>query len=149
MKIAILIVLTFFIHGLGDTESQYDDIYFNSLKLHITHFQELGEKLNINIEKVYIREVSYHSKYNCTINGVEIITINNKQLHELTRNGNKINLVLINPIECNNSDMYMYITNFLVKRKRKHYTMIGQDGSKIYLKYDCKKSLFQYKRIDS
>jgi hypothetical protein len=117
-----------------------EDGYYESLKLHIEHMQGITP----NLDTLLVLERNYLPDFPRSVEGVSIRMVDPNYIFEKTKRRKHISIINIGALEFEQEKPVIYVVEFDVHRKRKHYTWENVYRSKIALEYDCAKGRFEY-----
>ncbi len=117
-----------------------DDPYFECLKLHIKSLK----KLKVLTDTLYIHQKEFLKDYSGFSDNTFILMVDGKFIKEHTKKGKSLWVISINPLVFDEEFSSITIIDFGVSRKKNHYKMINNGGTKVKVEFDCIDNKYKY-----
>lgn len=108
----------------GNDGSAFDP-YFQSLALHVEKFE------STYIDTFFLQKQNFHPSYSESISGIPVRSLTPSEIFEKTSKKQNIRLTVISPLTIEDGEMCIYVTNYIVSRKRKKYYPEASDATKV------------------
>src|SRR6185436_20889451 len=119
------------------------DPYFECLKIYIKDLLEI--KAYEAGDTVFVLKRDYLPDFTSSSEIFDIKMIDDSFIWQKTRNNKALRYLVIHPIQFENGEASIFVTNFGTSRKRKHYHSTNNGFNQIKLEWDCVGNRYIYK----
>lgn len=114
-----------------------DNLYLESLKLHLAYLEDLNKEKNIT---TYFVESDFKTTKDLpnTVNGVTVEYLNRDEIKKKCKQS-QFHLIAIRQLELIGNKIEINVIDFIVDFKKKNFNYSNTGGSKLIFKYDCDK----------
>jgi hypothetical protein len=138
MKYIFLLLITFTLSSYGTCqEGPSDNIYLKSLQEHIEYIKSVNQS---DVQSVYVEENDITTTgLPKNIGDVDVIYLSKKEIRNKTKNGKRIHLIVIKPVQIGKRYLKVNLIDFFVTSKRNSFNYANSGGSTFEFRYNCEK----------
>lgn len=142
MRILVLITATLLLYQ-GEVHGQSTeatDIYLISLKEHLVW----AAKNRTTLQTVYVEKNEHTTEsLPASVSGMEITYLTKTEILDKTRNGRRIFLLVIRPVEVKSEYLKISVIDFSVTSRKKTLKYANGGGSVFEFRYNCDRGVFE------